>query len=166
MAKIKNTSEFIERMNARARLMAEARPQVKRRKPKQWREESLQEKCVTWFDYSYPELRMLLHHSPNEGRRSIVDGAHLKASGMRPGFPDLVLLMPSGEWAWLAMEFKSKGGRLSESQKRYAEYLPKHGVLHKVIWEFEEFTELIEEYLRKGNRDDNRGTRTTATAQP
>lgn len=148
MAKIKDTSEFIARMNAKARLMAETRIQVKKRKPKQWKEESLQERCVTWFDYRYPELRMLLHHSPNEGRRSVVEGAHLKASGMRPGFPDLVLLMPSGEWAWLAMEFKSKGGRLSESQKRYAEYLPKRGVLHKVIWTFEEFKELIEDYLK------------------
>lgn len=148
-----DTEEFIAKMNAKARILAEFRrrkaEEAKQPKPRKrrWTEETLQEKCVEWFDRNYPDLRMLLHHSPNEGKRSIVEGAHLKASGMRTGFPDLVLLVPSGEWAWLAMEFKGKGGRLTEAQKRYAEYLPKHGVLHRVIWTFEEFVNLIGKYM-------------------
>ncbi len=157
--RIDDTEEFIAKMNAKARILAEFRrrkaEEAKLPKPRKrrWTEETLQEKCVEWFDRNYPDLIPLLHHSPNEGKRSIVEGAHLKASGMRTGFPDLVLLMPSGEWAWLAMEFKGKGGRLTEAQKRYAEYLPKHGVLHRVIWTFEEFVNLVRGYTAKKLKD-------------
>jgi hypothetical protein len=148
-----DTEAFIAKMNAKAKILAEVRrrkaeeAKMPKRKPKRWIEETLQEKCVDWFDRHYPELRLLLHHSPNEGRRSIVEGAHLKASGMRPGFPDLVLLMPSGEWHWLAMEFKGKGGRLSDAQKKYAEYLKGHEVKHIVVWSFDEFVSAIQGYV-------------------
>ena len=157
--RIDDTEEFIAKMNAKARILAEFRrrkaEEAKLPKPRKrrWTEETLQEKCVEWFDRNYPDLIPLLHHSPNEGKRSIVEGAHLKASGMRTGFPDLVLLMPSGEWAWLAMEFKGKGGRLTEAQKRYAEYLPKHGVLHRVVWTFEEFVNLVRGYTAEKLKD-------------
>lgn len=162
--RIDDTEEFIAKMNAKARILAEFRrrraEEAKQpiRKRRRWTEETLQEKCVEWFDRNYPCLRLLLHHSPNEGRRSVVEGAHLKASGMRTGFPDLALLMPSGEWSWLAMEFKSKGGRMTEAQKEYAAYLPKHGVLHRVIRSFEEFTSLIRGYVPEQGKGGTDGT--------
>lgn len=143
--------ELVTRLNAKAQFLHKLPP----RKRKRWTEEGLQEQCVTWFDTMYPDLRLLLHHSPNEGKRSIIEGSHLKASGMRAGFPDLVLLMPSGEWSWLAMEFKSKGGRLSEAQKTYAEYLPQHNVLHKVIRTVDEFTSLVSEYIKNHKKQVN-----------
>lgn len=148
-----DTEAFVAKMNAKAKILAEVRKRKAEeakmpvRKPKRWIEETLQEKCVDWFDRHYPDLRLLLHHSPNEGRRSIIEGAHLKASGMRPGFPDLVLLLPSGDWYWLAMEFKGKGGRLSDAQKKYAAYLQGHNVKHMVIWSFDEFVDTIQGYV-------------------
>lgn len=153
-----DTEAFVAKMNAKAKILAEVRKRKAEeakmpvRKPKRWIEETLQERCVDWFDRHYPELRLLLHHSPNEGRRSIVEGAHLKASGMRTGFPDLVLLIPSGEWAWLAMEFKSKCGRMTEAQKKYADYLPKHGVKHRVVRTFDDFVNLVSAYVSQSEK--------------
>lgn len=145
-----NVSEFIAKLNEKADKVIKAKGEKKSRKPKKWVEETLQESCVKWFDFVYPDLKLLLHHSPNEGRRSVIEGTHLKASGMRKGFPDLVLLMPSGAYHWLAMEFKSEKGRPTEEQKEYADYLTTHGVLHKYIRTFTEFEELIKEYVKKG----------------
>lgn len=55
----------------------------------------------------------LVHHSPNEGRRSPKEGAKLRFDGMVPGFPDLIIIWPGGVGF---LEVKSAKGLVSANQ--------------------------------------------------
>ena len=66
---------------------------------------------------------VIIHHSANEAPLSSRDPtgaaiamANAKAMGMRPGFPDLVVL-PYSHIGPLFFEVKAPGGRVSESQQ-------------------------------------------------
>lgn len=66
--------------------------------------------------YGVPENALV--HIPNEGKRSVVMGAKLKAEGMRPGTPDYFLALPRPPLGGLWIELKrSKGGKLSDNQR-------------------------------------------------
>lgn len=106
-------------------------------------EEHLQESCVRWFDYQYPSHRLLLHHSPNGGRRDAREGARFKAMGTRAGFPDLILLLPSIAGNYLAIEMKSDTGRQTESQKAMESAIVKAGGKYAVVRCFEDFFNIV-----------------------
>ena len=55
----------------------------------------------------------------------------VKALG-RPGFPDRVVILPGRE-IWL-VELKTKGGRLSAVQKRFAEEMKRLGAMYVCLW--------------------------------
>jgi len=53
---------------------------------------------------------------PNGGKRDKIAGAHLRAEGVQSGVPDLICIAP----VQCVIEMKkTKGGRLSESQKEW-----------------------------------------------
>lgn len=51
---------------------------------------------------------------PNEARRSVVAGRAMKATGLLPGFPDLIAMQAPGRVAFL--EVKAPKGRVSDAQ--------------------------------------------------
>lgn len=65
-----------------------------------------------------PALRWL-HHSPNGGKRDALAGAQMKALGVKPGFPDLILPVGSGLAPGLVIEMKSDTGSTSTTQKEW-----------------------------------------------
>lgn len=74
-----------------------------------------------------PELAWL-HHSPNGGRRDGFTGGQMKALGTKPGFPDLVLPVPSPSgWTGLAIEMKSDTGRTTPEQVAWLDRLADSG---------------------------------------
>lgn len=76
-----------------------------------------QREFVSWFRKTYPSVRIFA--IPNGGWRSRLTAAKLKAEGASPGVPDLFI--PA--WlVWVEMK-RSKGGRLSDKQKDWREYL-------------------------------------------
>lgn len=129
----------------RMRTMANA----KTRKRPTYREDRLQIDCKYWFDCQYPQYRLLLHHSPNEGllMKHDRDGAKRKAMGMRPGFPDFIFLMPNRQYPYLAMELKSEKGRQSDHQKEYQQAVENAGGRYMVIRSLDEFMREINGYL-------------------
>jgi len=58
--------------------------------------------------------------------------AALKADGLEPGFPDLLLIGPSGQIAF--MEVKREGGELSEKQLEWEDALAKRGLSIAVVY--------------------------------
>lgn len=110
-------------------------------------EERLQEWCVKWFDLAHPELRLLLHHSPNGGARTAYEGKAFKRMGTRAGFPDLVLLLPRGGHPYLCVEMKSDKGRQSDTQKEYQRAVEQAGALYVICKSFDEFKTIIDNYL-------------------
>lgn len=113
-------------------------------------EDKLQIACKYWFDCQYPQYRLLLHHSPNEGllMKHDRDGAKRKAMGMRAGFPDFIFLLPNRFYPYLALELKSEKGRQSDHQKEYQLAVEKAGGLYVIIRTLEQFIETINNYLK------------------
>jgi len=114
------------------------------------REDNLQMQCVTWMQLQYPQWAQLLHHSPNGGARSKVEGAIFKKMGTRAGFPDLFLYVPTAEAHGLAIEMKTteKGSRQSDNQKHWQRILTEQGYQYTVCRTVEEFQQTIKQYLK------------------
>ena len=127
-------------------LARENKPQ--RRKPI-YLEDRLQASCRYWFDTQYPQYRILLHHSPNEGLlvKSSRDGAKRKAMGVRAGFPDFIFLLPNKEYPYLAVELKTEKGRQSDSQKEYQKVVESVGGKYVIVRSIEEFIREINSYI-------------------
>ena len=54
---------------------------------------------------------------PNGGKRNLSVAVKLKREGLKPGSPDLYVMLPDGKIAWL--ELKVKGGSLSIEQQAF-----------------------------------------------
>ena len=84
-------------------------------------EAQIQISIVRWLQDVMPSA--VVHHSPNGGVRKAHYVMQLKALGMRPGWPDLELIVPPTEFihaidaAPIFLEVKSRTGRLSEAQR-------------------------------------------------
>lgn len=102
-----------------------------------------------WAEFAeeqYPELR-LMYHIPNEGKRSKVTGAQLKAQGLKAGVPDVCLPVAHGGYIGLYVEMKVKPNRPTENQKQWLRALRGAGHFTAVAYTWEEAKNLIVEYL-------------------
>lgn len=111
-------------------------------------EDNLQINCVKWFSLQFPKLALLLHHSPNGGRRTTLEAARFKQMGTRKGFPDLILLFPNAKYHALFMELKSRKGVQRESQKQYQSAVEQMGYKYEIIRNFEQFVDCIRRYFK------------------
>ena len=92
---------------------------------------------VNWLAYNHKELRFFA--IPNGEKRNISVAKRLKKEGVSPGVPDL--MFPS-LFAFIEMK-KEKGGRLSNHQKEWLDYLEKCGYKCFVCNGFKEAKEVI-----------------------
>lgn len=67
---------------------------------------------------------------PNEGKRTATTARRMKGAGMRPGFPDLIV-MQDGQAAFL--EVKAPKGRVSEAQDTMHAELTRQGMRVAVV---------------------------------
>ena len=107
---------------------------------------------MEWAEYQtgkYPELK-LLHHIPNEGKRSVVNGANLKKAGLKKGVPDLHLPVARGDYhsLWIEMK-KDKSCKPTAEQIEWRTSLNAEGNLAVVCYSADEAIETIKWYLRK-----------------
>ena len=94
-----------------------------------------------------PELS-LMFAIPNGGHRFVAVAAKLKAEGVKAGVPDVFLPVPRGGKHGLWLELKrSKGGRLGEAQKAWADALEGQGYAVGLSYGAVEAIQLIEEYM-------------------
>lgn len=109
-----------------------------------------QQNVISWTQWSlgrYPELEYL-HHIPNGGARSKATAGRLRAEGVKPGVPDLCLPVPLGGYHGLYIEMKRrKGGTVSADQRRWIDFLQRHGYAVYVCKGAEEAIKTIEHYL-------------------
>ncbi|MDR0325019.1 MAG: VRR-NUC domain-containing protein [Oscillospiraceae bacterium] len=100
------------------------------------------------MEKQHPELT-LLHHIPNGGsRKSAIEGAHLKAQGVRAGVPDICLPVARGGYHGLYIELKATGGRVQDTQRVWIDALAAQGYKAIVAFGFEQARAAIEQYLR------------------
>ena len=108
---------------------------------------------IALFDWAqYRTDLRLLHHIPNEGRRSIQYAMSLKRQGMKPGVPDICLPVARGKYHGLYIELKVKGGRLSPEQREWQRDLLEEGYCAAVCYGFEQAKQTIDWYMKGAKR--------------
>lgn len=97
--------------------------------------------------FRYPELA-LLHHIPNEGKRSKATGTRLKKEGMKSGVPDIHLPVAKGQYHSLYIELKRRrGSSTTKEQNKWLQLLGKYGNRAVRCYGWEEAAKVIAEYL-------------------
>lgn len=109
-------------------------------------EANLQKECVRWFRLQYPNR--IIHHSPNGGKRNLIEAAKFKAMGTLSGFPDLFIAEKNTTHPGLFVEMKSEKGKLSENQEKTLRMLSKSGYYCSVCNSFDQFKEIVDRYLK------------------
>ena len=86
--------------------------------------------------------------SANGGKRNLIEAAKFKRMGVSPGFPDIEIPLPSGGHHGLYIELKrQKGGKLSDAQIEWLNYLRKQGYYADVAKGCDEAIEIVKYYL-------------------
>lgn len=110
-------------------------------------ESEMQRSCKKWFDLQYPKLSRLLFAVPNGGARNSREAAIMKAEGVTAGVADMILLIPRHGYGSLCIEFKTREGRQSDSQKLWQADAEANGNKYVVIRSVEQFVNEIKKYL-------------------
>ncbi len=107
---------------------------------------------------AYPELRRMFH-VPNGGKRDRVTAARMKAEGVKPGVPDIMLPVPRGKYHGLWIELKADGGKPSKDQLDWMDYLNSVGYCALLCYGWQTAREEIELYLKlpKTTTEDDEG---------
>ena len=109
-------------------------------------EHTAQTQLVARVRSFYPDV--IIAAVPNGGSRDVREAVKLKAEGVLPGFPDLIIAEPRGKYHGMFLEMKrEKGGRLDPRQKEMLEKLGKRGYLARVAYGVDQAWELVEWYL-------------------
>ena len=118
-------------------------------------EDKLQQACVTWFRLQYPEV--VIFAIPNGGSRNAIEAAKLKRTGTLAGVADLFVLKASWVktndgfyWALkfgCFIELKVGKNQQTDAQREFASKAIEAGYFYQVCRSFDEFKEVIENYL-------------------
>lgn len=106
-------------------------------------EQDLQIAVASFIERAAPGL--LFFHPANGGARSKVEGAVLKAMGVKAGVPDFVILLPNAGVAFI--ELKAGKGVLSPPQKQWRDDLRARGYLWAEARSIEEVEDLLTTWL-------------------
>lgn len=107
-------------------------------------EEQMQAECVSWFHNTYHSERGALHCNNNNSYNKIA-GNKARTLGVYPGVSDLELLVNGGTTIFI--ELKIKGGKLSEAQKDWRQFVINKQFNYFVVYSFEEFKNLIKQLI-------------------
>ena len=93
--------------------------------------------------------KITLVHIPNEGKRSYIAGAKLKAIGLQKGFPDLFVPEARNGFHGLFIEMKRDRTRKpTKEQKEWIELLNEKGYLAVVAYGADEAIATIRSYMK------------------
>ena len=99
-------------------------------------ETRLQQDCVVWFKNTFPDLRLVLWHTENEGKRNGRQQMIFKTMGGCSGVADL-LFFYGGEL--YAFELKTAKGRQSPTQIDWQTAIEKQGATYRIVRSIGEF---------------------------
>ena len=84
------------------------------------------------------------NHIASGEYRTPATAARLKRLGVRPGWPDLILLSPEGRPFFL--ELKRRGGKLSKDQRVFADWCAAHSVTFRWFDSFDDTLNQLKEW--------------------
>jgi hypothetical protein len=100
----------------------------------------IQTKAYQYLHNNYPAIRGLFFHVPNGGGRNVIEGMQLKASGVVPGIPDLLLIW---EGKVYFIEVKKLGGVVSDVQYKMHKLWQANGVIGIVAYTSTEIVDFV-----------------------
>lgn len=107
------------------------------------KEDDIQVKVATLLR-RYGVKGLLWWHTPNGGNRSFYTGQQLKQFGVRPGVPDILVLLPREPHALTAfLELKTARGVLSDHQKMFRDEARAAGCLWEMARSAAEAREIL-----------------------
>ena len=112
-------------------------------------ERQIQIQCVSWFRMKYPEASGVFFSVPNGSFRNAWTAKNLRDEGALSGVADLLLLVPKKGYAYLCIEMKKPGGRVSDSQKAFKTAVERFKGKYVVCYSLEEFQAVMADYLEK-----------------
>jgi hypothetical protein len=111
-------------------------------------EDKLQQNIFIWFNNNFclktQNPRYYIFSVPNGGSRHIAEAVKLKATGMRAGVSDLIVVLDSKV---LFIELKIEKGIQSDKQKEFQEIVTNLNHKYKIIRSLDEFKNFIHENI-------------------
>lgn len=138
---------------ANQRVIPPKRDRIKRAdgRPLVATEHQEQAAVISWWWTAHGRYRLppfALFACPNGGHRDVITGSLLKAEGVRPGTPDLILAAPTPAFSGLFVEMKkTDGAKPSTEQKEFIAYLLSAGYSASVHYGAASAIKEIEDYL-------------------
>ena len=108
-------------------------------------EHKIQSDFIKLFRLLYPEL--LAFSIPNGGQRHILTAVKLKNEGALSGVPDVFIPIANYLHNGLFIEFKAKGGKLSENQKIVINKLDSLGYYTVIAYTCDEALKHVKQYI-------------------
>lgn len=99
----------------------------------------LQAACYQWAFNTHLALRGCIFSVPNGGTRNIAEAQQLKASGLTPGIPDILIVWPE----LIGCEFKTPTGIISPAQQKIHAIWRERGIRVEIVRTIEEWKKLI-----------------------
>lgn len=103
-------------------------------------EDKVQIAVIKYLNLQYPHA--LVHHSPNEGKRSKFEQYKAKAMNVSSGFPDLLIVYKGRS---LALELKAGKNKATDNQKKWIDGLKRNGYCTAIATGFDEAKTAIDE---------------------
>jgi len=110
-------------------------------------EDFIQIALVNWFKTNYPDFAEDLAHVANQRKCHPLEGKKLQDMGIKKGFSDLEIAVPTIHYNGLYIEIKTKDGRLTKEQKEFIDRKNKRGYFATVARGLEEGKKVITNYL-------------------
>ena len=103
---------------------------------------------MKWLKLKYPKAYALTFAVPNAGKRTARQGAYMKAEGLKPGVPDIIMMIPKNGFHGLCMEYKTLKGKPTKAQLEWLGLLGGQGYRAVLCKGLEAAKEEIEAYLK------------------
>ena len=103
-------------------------------------EEQLQRSVIEYLLVTKPQC--LCYHPPNSGGRSKAEAGIFKAMGTKASVPDLAIVLPKGQAAFI--ELKAEGRQLSQAQIQFRITAEGLGAKYAVCYSIDEVKDALE----------------------
>ena len=110
-------------------------------------EEQIQTALRDYMQFAHPLLFALFIHIPNEGKRSLREGAKQKRLGLVRGVSDIFFAYPSGGYHGLWLEIKKAKGRLTIWQKLFLQRMSDVDYKTAIAYSLDEAIQVMEGYI-------------------
>jgi hypothetical protein len=120
------------------------------KKPRSNEEADIQTEFFNNVRLVFPNIPdKLIFAVPNGGSRNKIEAANLKRQGVKAGISDTILLIPSGNYASLCIEFKTEKGEQTEAQKEFQQQAESNGNKYVIVRSVTEAINEVKDYLKQ-----------------